>query len=492
MRLYDTLTGKEEEFTPLGDQVKMYVCGVTPYGPCHVGHAMSYIIFDVLRRYLEFHGFQVKHVQNFTDVDDKIIHRAQEQGITYRELGDQYIQEYRTNMDRLNVKPAERYPLVTDEIPNIVEIIAALINKGYAYSSDGNVYFRITKDKNYGKLSHRSLKSMIAGARVKVEEGKEHPMDFTLWKVAKPGEPAWDSPWGLGRPGWHIECTTICLNYLGETLDIHGGGQDLVFPHHENEIAQSEAYTGRTPFVRFWVHNGLLHLGEDKMSKSRGNLVEVGEALEQCSADALRLFFLSSHYRSPLTYSDEGLAAMERATERLRNALREGPQEGDEGPDLTPFEDRFITAMDSDLNTPQALAVLFDLARQINRARERGQRVTKAQETLQKLGDILGLTFQEAQEPDTLPLEPFTELLKETSALLHAAGHHKLAGRVDSPPRPDDVVAIIDTLLAVRWELRRAQEYSLADRIRSGLAKLGVNSEDTPDRTLWRRQRPAT
>ena len=492
MKLYNTLSRKEEEFAPSGDQVKMYVCGITPYAPCHVGHAMSYVIFDVLRRYLESGGYNVHHVQNFTDIDDKIINRASDEGVTYRELADRYIEEFTSNMDRLNVRRAHDYPLATAAIPKIVEVIGGLIDNGSAYSANGDVYFRVTKDLDYGKLSHRSLESMIAGARVGVIEGKEHPMDFTLWKAAKAGEPAWDSPWGAGRPGWHIECTTICLDRLGNMVDIHGGGQDLIFPHHENEIAQSESYTDEKPFARFWVHNGLLQLDEEKMSKSLGNLVGVTEALERYSPDALRLFFLSSHYHAPLNYSDQGVAAMERAVERLRTALRQDSPKGGGELDSASFKEKFVAAMDSDLNTPQAMAALFDLAHEINRARERGQAVSQAQDSLRKLGDLLGLTFREWAPSETLPLEPIVALFNETRSRLDNSGLHKLAEWVNFHSDTQDVATIIDTLLAIRRELRQAQEYDLADTIRSGLTELGISLEDTRERTTWRSRQPVT
>jgi cysteinyl-tRNA synthetase len=455
MKLYNTLTGKEEEFVPAdGIQVKMYVCGVTPYSSTHVGHALSYVIFDVLRRYLEHRGYEVRHVQNFTDVDDKIIQRAQQQGIGEDKLVQQYIDDFFYTMDALNIKRAHFYPRATQEIPHIIDTIKGLVDKGYAYPAEGDVYFRVTKSEGYGKLSHRTLEGMIAGARVQVDEGKEHPMDFALWKGAKPGEPFWDSPWGPGRPGWHIECTTMSLDQLGDPLDIHGGGQDLIFPHHENEIAQSEAYTGRQPFARYWVHNGLLQLGQDKMSKSLGNLVSVEEALEHYSPDALRLYFLSSHYRSPLNYSDEGAAAMERSMERFRHALR--PSDNTSDPlNADPFQERFLAAMDDDLNTPQAIAVLFDLAREINRAREAGRSISEAQKALRQWGGVLGLTFQErgTNRNDQLAARPFIELL-----------------------------------LTTRAELRKAKQYALADQIRDGLAEQGITVEDTPQGTEWQYQ----
>ena len=487
MRLYSTLSGVEKEFAPAGERVKMYVCGITPYSSSHVGHAFSSVVFDVLRRYLEFKGLQVQHVQNFTDIDDKIILRSAEEGVSYQELADRYIQEYTEELSRLRVKPAHVYPLATEAIPRMQEIISKLVEKGHAYESGGDVYFRVSGCEGYGKLSHRSINSMIAGARVEALEGKEHPMDFALWKTAKPGEPAWESPWGPGRPGWHIECSAIALEHLGETLDIHGGGQDLVFPHHENEIAQSESYTGVTPFARFWVHNGMIRMGESKMSKSLGNLVGVSQALEGHSVDALRLFFLGSHYRSPLNYSDENLDAMERAAERLRNAMRPGAESSVNGHlEADPFEDRFTDAMDDDLNTPQAMGALFDLAREINRARERLESVDAAQASLRRLGGVLGLTFAAEDQGQSLPLEALLGLFRETGSQLNASGQHKLAGWVEAHLQDKDGATIVETLLAIRRELRQAREYQLADAIRSSLGEIGFALEDTADGTAWR------
>ena len=458
MRLYNTLTGEAKEFAPAdGKTVKMYVCGVTPYSSTHVGHALSYVVFDTLRRYLEHLGYQVKHVQNFTDVDDKIIQRAQEAGVSEDELTEQFIADFFRTMDALNISRADLYPRATQEIGPILDTIGDLVDKGFAYPAGGDVYFRVNRKDDYGKLSHRTLEGMIAGARVQVDEDKEHPMDFVLWKGAKPGEPSWDSPWGPGRPGWHIECTAMSLRYLDYPLDIHGGGQDLIFPHHENEIAQSEAHTGVRPFAHHWVHNGLLQLGDDKMSKSLGNLVSVEEALERYSPDALRAYFLSSHYRSPLQYSDEGSAAMERSMERFRHALRPDTWDGGAATlDSGPYRQRFMAAMDDDLNTPQAIAALFDLAREINRERDAGRSVAAAQSTLRELGGILGLTFAE-----------------------RVAGSDELAAK-----------PFIDLLVNTRAELRQARQFALADRIRDELAAQGVVLEDTAQGTLWKYQRP--
>jgi len=454
MKLYNTLSGQVEEFVPAEDNlVKMYVCGVTPYSATHVGHALSYVVFDTLRRYLEHKGYEVRHIQNFTDIDDKIIQRAQESGVSEDELVEEFIGDYFHTMDALNIQRASEYPRATREIPRIIDAIAGLIDRGHAYPAAGDVYFRVTSKDDYGKLSHRTLDSMIAGARIQVDENKEHPMDFVLWKGAKPGEPSWESPWGPGRPGWHIECTAMSLEYLGEQLDIHGGGQDLVFPHHENEIAQSECYTGAKPFSRYWMHNGLLQLGSDKMSKSLGNLVSVVDALERYSPDAMRLYFLSSHYRSPLAYSDEGAAAVERSLERVRRALVPGNGSGPEV-DAEVHRTRFAAAMDDDLNTPQAVAALFDLARDINRGRDAGQSIGSGQDALRELGGVLGLTFEDRSSPeDSLAAAPFIELL-----------------------------------VSVRAELRAARQFALADQIRDGLAEQGVTLEDGPQGTQWQRQ----
>jgi len=402
MKVYNTLSGQKEEFIPQGDVVKMYVCGVTPYSDAHIGHAMSYIIFDVIRRYLRYRGYRVKYVQNVTDVDDKIIERANQLGVSIGELAEKFTDSFNEDMRALNIMPTDDdvYPLATHEIPKMLEIVQGLVEKGYAYPAGGSVYFRVRSVADYGKLSHRNLEAMMAGARIEAGEEKEHPMDFVLWKGAKPGEPSWDSPWGKGRPGWHIECSSMSLKYLGDTLDIHGGGQDLVFPHHENEIAQSESFTGKKPFVKYWLHNGLVQLGEEKMSKSLGNLITIREALERYSADALRVFVLSSHYRSPLTYSEEAIEAAERGAERLLRAAHSGGEgkKADGQIDIEDYRQRFIGAMDDDFGTAQALASLFDLARDINRFSDEGYSVSQGQEVLRELGDVLGLTLEKKEE----------------------------------------------------------------------------------------------
>jgi cysteinyl-tRNA synthetase len=456
MKVYNTLSGKKEEFQPQGDVVTMYVCGVTPYDDAHLGHAMSYIIFDVIRRYLKFRGYKLKFVQNVTDIDDKIIARANQRGVSTRELAEKYTASYKEDMESLNIEPPDENPYATDVIPDMIEVIQGLIDKGYAYPAGGSVYFRVRNVPDYGKLSHRSLDSMRSGTTCEIGEEKEDPMDFVLWKAAKPGEPKWPSPWGEGRPGWHIECSAMSLRYLGETIDIHGGGQDLVFPHHENEIAQSESFTGK-PFVKYWLHNGLVQLGEEKMSKSLGNLITIRDALKKYSADALRIFILSSYYRSPLTYTEEAIEAAERGADRLRQVVGGGGNTapGTKGIDVEPYRQRYIEAMDDDFNTAQAIATLFDLAREINRADESGLDARKARETLKELGGILGLTFEAPEE------EPLDADLQER----------------------------INKLIEERIAARKAKNFQLADDIRRSLGELGITLEDTPQGTVWKRKR---
>ena len=451
MKVFNTLSGQKEEFSPRGDEVKMYVCGVTPYDNCHIGHAMSYIIFDVIRRYLRFRSYKVKYVQNVTDIDDKIINRATKLGITPAELAQKYTESYFEDMDALNIEPADIYPRATGEIEKIIEVIKTLVDKGYAYPAGGSVYFRVEKAADYGKLAHRTLDSMMAGARVEPGEDKEHPLDFALWKASKPGEPFWESPWGKGRPGWHIECSAMSLKYLGDTLDIHGGGQDLIFPHHQNEIAQSESFSGKRPFVKYWLHNGLVQLGEEKMSKSLGNLITIKQALENYSPDALRLFILSSHYRSPLKYSAEALEAAEGGAERLLRVISRDSGGKGEALGAEPYRQRFIEAMDDDFNTPQALGVLFDLARKINEAGDAGTSINKAQSTLLALAqDVLGLTLKAVAFGETAPI---TRLIEE------------------------------------REKLRKAKKWQEADKIRAKLDEMGVTLEDTAEGTIIRRKR---
>jgi cysteinyl-tRNA synthetase len=455
IRFTNTLTRNVEEFHPGGDLVTMYVCGITPYDASHIGHAMSYVVFDVLKRYLTWRGFTVRHVQNFTDIDDRIIERANRMKVGTDELVEKFIQQYLDDMRDLNVQPADEYPRATREVPEMIEIIARLVENGYAYeaasemSEWSDVYYRVSAKTDYGKLSHRTPESMLAGARVESGEQKEDPADFALWKGAKAGEPAWDSPWGKGRPGWHIECSAMSLKYLGEQIDIHGGGEDLVFPHHENEIAQTEAYTGVVPFVRYWLHNAWVKMGEEKMSKSLGNFITIRDGLNRAGGDGLRLWILTSHYRKPLTFTEETLAAARSGAERLRTAARTPVGDGDGGLDLAAFRGRFSTAMDDDLNTPQALAVLFDLAKEVNRARDEGRGAGSVQGLLLELADVLGL-------------------------------------RLEQPEQSIEAAPFIDLLVQVRSELRAARQWELADRVRGGLGDLGIVIEDGPDGSTWK------
>ena len=457
MRLYSTLSRRVEELESTDSSIKMYLCGTTPYEQSHVGHAMSAIVFDVLRRYLEFRGHLVFHLQNFTDIDDKIIGRSNRLGIPPADLAERYAGEYLADLERLNVLRATRYVRATEEIDQIIEIISDLVDKGFAYAIEGDVYFRVGSDPDYGKLSRHTAEELMAGARIDVDERKENATDFALWKAAKPGEPAWESPWGPGRPGWHIECSAIVLRHLGPQIDIHGGGQDLIFPHHENEIAQSESHTGQVPFARFWVHNGMVQMGHTKMSKSLGNFVTIREALEQYSADAIRLAVLTSHYRSPMVYSAESMQGAERGVKRLLQALAGDSADVDQVPEelanaARRARGRFIDAMDDDMNTAAALAQLFELAREINRTRAGGVAagaLLPVQNELRELASVLGLRLQ----PESTDLEA----------------------------RP-----FVDLLVSIRTELRQAKMWQLSDRIRDELGRLNVVVEDRPDGSTWR------
>ncbi|MGH2618921.1 MAG: cysteine--tRNA ligase, partial [Thermomicrobiales bacterium] len=405
MQVYNTLARRKEPLRTIEPgRVRMYVCGVTPYDSAHIGHGMSLISFDIIRRYLEHRGYQVRHVQNFTDIDDKIINRANEAGIDPDALTERFIAEWHAQGGALNVLPAMRYPRATEEVGPIIAMVQGLIDRGHAYEVDCDVYFRVRSFAGYGKLSHRDLEDLLAGARIEIDERKEDPLDFALWKAAKPGEPSWPSPWGPGRPGWHIECSAMSSTYLGGQIDIHGGGADLIFPHHENEIAQSEAFLGVEPFARYWVHNGLVRVGTEKMSKSLGNFTPLKEIVERGLGPAFRLLILQSHYRVPLTYSEEALLAAERALARLRAAAEpaafsgavagEKPIAASGAGDLANLAEEtdchFHEAMDDDFNAPEALAALFDLARAINRARGEGEAAARIEPARAVLVDLAG------------------------------------------------------------------------------------------------------
>jgi cysteinyl-tRNA synthetase len=460
IQIYNTLTRKKEVFETIEPNlVRMYVCGPTVYDKAHVGHAMSVLVFDIIRRFLEYRGYTVRQVMNYTDVDDKIIMKANEEGIDPFDLAERYINEFKRHLEDLHILPATVYPRATDEIRNIIEMVQELVNKGYAYAAGGDVYFFVSSDDDYGKLSGRKIEDMRSGFRIDVDQRKETPMDFALWKASKPGEPSWDSPWGPGRPGWHIECSAMSLHHLGEQIDIHGGGNDLVFPHHENEIAQTESLTGK-PFARYWVHNGMLQLAGEKMSKSLGNLVTIDDFLAEHETDVLRMMILNSSYRSPLTFSEEAIGHASRALDRLRAALRPAhpgasrPSSDELNIQIEASRQNFIEAMDDDFNTAGALGHLFDLVRVINQARDIGV--------------------------EDAGLEPGQTLLLELTGVLGLQLNtvNSLEGGEASP--------FVDLLVEMRSELRTQKLWSLSDQIRDRLLELGVILEDSKSDTTWR------
>jgi cysteinyl-tRNA synthetase len=495
--VYNSLTRRHEPFETLEPGiVRMYVCGPNLYGPAHVGHALSYTFFDVVRRYLEYGGYRVRHVQNFTDIEDRIVERARQEGRTIFEISQGYIDRFLEEMDRLNIQRAAHYPRATDVIPKMIEIIQRLIVTGHAYTVDGDVYFRVTAFPGYGRLSGRSLEQMQAGARIEVDERKEHPMDFALWKASKAGEPAWDSPWGPGRPGWHIECSAMSMSLLGEQIDVHGGGDDVRFPHHENEIAQSEAYSGKHPFVRFWIHNALMKppVGEE-MHRHLGNFVALRDALARYDADVIRLFILSAHYRTPLRWTDEAVEAAGRGQERLRTALANASTAIDRVPDLAPdgplamraeeVRREFERAMDDDFGTPAAIAALFELAGEINRAagaalagdRAAAGGLPTAVQTLRTLAGVLGLTLGEARIPPeaAVALGDLLRTLRLQEPALFPDG-----------AIPGDAADLISVLLAGRDRARAQKRFDVADAIRRRLGDLGIVVEDLPGGARWR------
>jgi cysteinyl-tRNA synthetase len=470
--MYSTLTGREDELVPLHPDgvLRMYVCGMTPKFHPHIGHGRTFVAMDVLRRYLEFRGYRVKYVQNFTDIDDKIIDRAAREHRDAESTAREYINSYLRDMDQLNVRRADEYPTVTSYMERIVEFIAGLVESGHGYVSDlGDVWFSVTSFPEYGKLSRRDLNSQLVAARKELEPGKRDPRDFALWKSAKEGEPSWPSPWSRGRPGWHIECSAMVRETLGDQIDIHGGGADLIFPHHENEIAQSESLTGKVPFATHWAHAGLVVLGGgDKMAHSADNFTTLASILDQYSPIDVRYFLLATHYRSSLTFTIETDEASERAqvrgiedarsaVARLRRALGDEPLSVDGSVDQASV-DAFIAAMDADFNTPDALAVIFDLAREINRCRDAGARseeVDVRRRTLVQLLDVLGIDLRASAGADQRAIDPY-----------------------------------VDLLLEVRRKLRDLKQWPLADEIRTRLADLGVQVEDHPGGgSSWRLDR---
>ena len=468
MRIYNTLNARKEELKPLNEgKIGMYVCGPTVYNLIHIGNARPMIVFDTFRRYLEYKGYDVTYVSNFTDVDDKIIKRSLEEGISAQEVADKYIKECRQDMAALNVRPATVAPQATKEIQGMLDMIQTLIDKGFAYEKNGTVYYRTGKFKDYGRLSKKNLDDMQSGHRdIKVtgEDEKEDPSDFVLWKPMKEGEPYWDSPWSKGRPGWHIECSVMAKRYLGDTIDIHAGGEDLIFPHHENEIAQSEAANG-VKFANYWMHNAFLNIDGAKMSKSAGNFFTVRDIIAKYDPQVLRFFMLSAHYRSPLNFSADLMDAAKTGLDRIKNAVsnldyilanpgnrNQGPAEGEDMDLCTPFVRKFEDAMDDDCNTADAISAIFELVRQINSSINENSSlafITELRGTLAKLCDVLGITFEEKQ--DSLDSE-------------------------------------VEALISERQEARKAKNFQRADEIRAQLDSMGIVLEDTREGVKWHRK----
>jgi len=479
LKIYNSLTRRKEDFVPIvPGRVRMYVCGMTVYDLCHLGHARVMVVFDLVYRYLRACGYDVTYVRNITDIDDKIINRANERGEPFDALTARFIAAMHEDAAALGVLPPSEEPRATAHMDEILAMIQALIDKGHAYRADnGDVYYGVASFPGYGRLSGKDPEELRAGARVEVGEAKRDPLDFALWKASKPGEPAWDSPWGRGRPGWHIECSAMSTCCLGNHFDIHGGGADLQFPHHENEIAQSEAATGE-PFVNVWMHNGFVRVNEEKMSKSLGNFFTLREILARYRPEEVRYFILTSQYRSPLNYDDEHLDNARGALTRLYTALRGLPVDLPAGlPAATAFRERFDAAMDDDFNTPEALAVLFDLAREINRVRARDEAAAAALGAeLRRLGGILGI------------LQEDPESYLKGKAVLAAAGQLVLEGYAPSAEIGEGLSdAQIDDLIARRQAARKAKDWSEADRIRDTLQEAGILLEDGASGTTWRR-----
>jgi len=484
LKIYNTLTGKKEDFAPIKPgEVKIYTCGVTTYDYNHVGHGRSLIVFDMIRRYLRYLGYNVIFVRNFTDVDDKIINRAKNECLPFNVISDRYIKEYFDDAEKFRIEPADIEPRVTTHIPDIIDFIQKLIDKGYAYEVDGDVYFSVRKYKDYGKLSKRSIDELLIGARIEASEKKKDPLDFALWKASKAGEPAWDSPWGKGRPGWHTECCAMIFKHLGETIDIHGGGLDLTFPHHENEIAQAESLSEK-PFARYWVHNGLVTVNGQKMSKSLGNYITLKEIYAKYNPDILRLLVLSVHYRSPLDFSWEKMEETKKAYERLKNAIDEYsileklPINNDFNIDLyqtiQKIQSQFYAAMSDDFNTPEALASIFTLVREMNILKDKAVKeggiskkalasYKEAADTIHNLcRDIFGLfdSLKPCVKEEKIEIEQKEEKLDEE---------------------------LINTLIEVREKARKEKQYALADFIRDKLSEKGIIIEDTPVGTKWKK-----
>ncbi len=485
IRVYNTLTGKKEDFIPLQEKkVGMYVCGVTVYDLCHIGHARSAIVFDTIYRYFRYRGLDVTFIRNFTDIDDKIIRRANEEGVDSKTIAEKYISEFNIDMGRLGLEKPSVEPRATEHIPEMIQLISTLIQKGFAYQGGGDIFFSVEKFKDYGKLSKRNLEDMQAGARVDIDEKKENPLDFALWKAGKPGEPFWESPWGKGRPGWHIECSVMSQKYLGETLDIHGGGRDLTFPHHENEIAQSEAATGK-PFVRYWIHNGFVNINKEKMSKSLGNILTIKEILKDWHPEVLRLFFLSHNYRSPVDYSEDSFLEAKSGLDRFYmtfNAIQEelkkpttpakkiDPSVENSRKAIESFLPRFEEAMDDDFNTAEALGYFYGLQRNLNSlldiskghpTEEIASLLKKGLDHFSNMGWVFGL-FREDPEKylDQQKKEGLKKLNLTEEEILRSIEERNLA--------------------------RKEKNWKRADEIRNNLLSKEIVLEDMPSGTIWK------
>ncbi len=493
IRIHNTMSGKKEDFIPLQEKkVGMYVCGVTVYDLSHIGHARSAIVFDTIYRYFRYRGYDVTFVRNFTDIDDKIIRRANEEGVDYKTIAEKYIGEFNTDMGKLGLEKPSIEPRATEHIPEMIRLISTLIQKGFAYQGGGDVFFSVDKFKDYGKLSKRDLEEMQAGARVEIDEKKENPLDFALWKASKPGEPFWESPWGRGRPGWHIECSVMSQKYLGETFDIHGGGRDLIFPHHENEIAQSEAATAKT-FVRYWVHNGFVNINKEKMSKSLGNILTIKEILKEWHPEVLRLFFLSHHYRSPVDYSEDSFLEAKSGLDRFyatlksikdeitripRGVMKSTPQSEGGGVSIVKearkaiesFQTRFEEAMDDDFNTAETLGYFYDLQRGLNSLLDisKGNPTEEIASLLKKglgyfsnMGWVFGL-FRD--DPEVYLAQQRIEGLKKLNLI------------------EEEILRSIEE----RNLARKEKNWKRGDEIRNDLLSKGIILEDTPTGTNWK------
>ncbi len=483
IQIHNTLSGKKEALQPIEQgHVKLYVCGITSYDYCHIGHARSALAFDMIVRYLKYRGLRVTYVRNFTDIDDKIITRANEQHTTSEELANRFIKEFYTDMDKLGIDRPDIEPKATEHIGEMIRLIGELIDQGKAYPTGGDVYYVVDSFPEYGKLSKRNIDDMQAGARISVNEQKRHPMDFVLWKGSKPGEPTWDSPWGPGRPGWHIECSAMSRKYLGETFDIHGGGQDLIFPHHENEIAQSEG-ANHKPFVNYWIHHGFVTIRDEKMSKSLGNFLTIRDILNHYHPEILRFFIFSTHYRNPLDFSESAMQDATAGLERLYECVAAidalQPETGDsDAPSvfsdndikqLDEVEIRFRQAMDNDFNTAQAQGIFFDSVKTLNRIRRKLPKTPKTNdvtilksntETLKKLASIMGLLREDAHQ----------FLADKKSKLVTAC---------------DIDIATVESLIAERYRCRQAKNWSRSDEIRNQLLQKNIELMDGPDGTTW-------